>query len=443
MPTELVNFVEPFFQFIQGLSVWEWMMYFWPFLFIDLVRYTIMDGLVFTWFGYKRKDGREQKKRKQARQQLFAERPLVSVLVPGKDEGAHLPSLIQSLERQTYKKLEVVVVDDGSIDQTPEICRRLQKQGRIDRFIRQERRGGKASAANTGLRWCQGKFVVHIDADSHLREDAIENILLPFYQNPQTGAVGGDLRVANTSASLATRLQAIEYLKAITLGRTASAQLGILRIVAGAFGAFRRSTLEQLKGWDVGPGLDGDLTLKIRKLGLDIAHEPEAVCYTNVPTSFKALAQQRYRWSRSMVRFRMRKHKDLLNPRQPFRMTDFFASAENIFFNLALNFKWWVYGFQVLMFHLSVLPFLFVMNWILYVGANTTQFSMAQAVFGEELEISSWKLLFFLPLMPFYMGLYIRVVRTFAYVMEFFHKSSYQDAWNPWKVSRKVQEWHR
>ena len=160
--------------------------------------------------------------RTEARRQLYSEYPLVTVIIPGKDEGPNLGSLIDSLHRQTYANLEIIVIDDGSEDRTPEIGRRLEEEGRIDRFLRQRVRGGKASAANTGLRWANGKFIVHIDADSYLRDDAIEKSLIPFYMEERVGAVGGDIRSANASENLTTRAQAFEYLKTITLGRTAS-----------------------------------------------------------------------------------------------------------------------------------------------------------------------------------------------------------------------------
>ena len=217
-------------------------------------------------------------------------------------------------------------------------------------------------------------------------------------------------------------------------------EIGILRIVAGAFGAFRRETLDRLRGWDVGPGLDGDLTLKIRKLGLKVVHEPEAVAYTNVPESFRALARQRYRWFRSLIRFRLRKHRDLLNPFSPFRFSDFFTTAENVFFGLLLNLKWWIYALQILIFFPAVLPFILVTNWLLYTGANGIQWGIIHVVFSRSLKREIYSLLPFLPLMPIYVGLYLRLVRSFAQVMEFFHKSSYRDVWNPWRVSRAARQ---
>lgn len=431
----MLHVIDALAEFLGSLTLREWLLYFWPFFFIDFMRFTVVDLAVFL-SGYHRPTSDESRN---ARGRLYRDQPLVTVLIPGKDEGPNLEPLIQSLHRQSYTHLEIILIDDGSEDQTPEIGRHLEATGRIDRFLRQEVRGGKASAANMGLQFAQGDFVVHVDADSYLHDTAIEEILLPFYRDNEVGAVSGDIRVANRWKSLSTRLQTYEYLKSITLGRTAASQLHILGIVAGAFGAFRTRTLRRLRGWDVGPGLDGDLTLKIRKLGYKIAHAPQAICYTNAPTSFSDLARQRYRWGRSLVRFRLRKHRDLLNPTSPFHLSDFVTVADNVFFNLVLNAKWWIYIAQVLLFHLSLWPFLLAVNILLYSVQNALHFGIVQAAFGHTMRRHTGRLFLFTPLMPLYMGIYLRMVRTFAYVMESIFQASFWDPWNPWKVSRTAR----
>lgn len=431
-------FFEDAFQFLGSLSTTQLIAYFWPFFLLDMTRYLFLDFIVILLYIPKRLH--KQHKYRQARKHLYAERPLVSVLVPGKNEGKHIPRLVESLNKQAYKNFELIVVDDGSDDNTATICRELEKQGKIQRFIRNEVRGGKASAANTAFNFSSGKYIVHIDADSHLAFDAIETILLPFYMDSSIGAVGGDVRVANTENSFSTRLQAIEYLKSISTGRTISSELGILRIIAGAHGAFRRDVLKRLHGWDVGPGLDGDITLKIRKLGFRVVHEPMAVCYTNVPQTFRILAKQRFRWDRSMIRFRVRKHRDILLPSASFSLPNFLASAENIFFNLVLDVKWWLYVVQMLFIHPSILGYIFVINYVLYFTANLLEFLMACVLLHSSMRRKDYALILFLPLVPVYTGLFLRVVRTYAYLMEFIHGASYNDKWNPWKVSRIAKE---
>ena len=429
--------IENTIDFFLSMDTRTVLAYFWPFFLLDMTRYLFLDVVVIGVYAIKRVFQRDRYAR--ARRVLYKERPLVSLLIPGKNEGKHIPRLAESLTRQTYKNIEIIIVDDGSDDDTAEICRRLEQEGKIDRFIRNEVRGGKASAANTALRYSTGKYIVHIDADSHLAHDSVETILLPFYMDPAIGAVGGDVRVANTEAGLVTRLQAIEYMKSISTGRTVSSELGILRIIAGAHGAFRRDILERLGGWDVGPGLDGDITLKIRKLGFRVVHEAHAVCFTNAPTRFRVLAKQRFRWDRSMVRFRVRKHRDVLLPSSNFSVLNFLASAENIFFNLVLDVKWWIYIVQILFLHPLIAQYIFLINLVLYTCANFLEFFIACLFLRDSMRRKDYFLVLYIPLVPIYTGIFLRIVRTYAYLMEFLHGASYMDKWNPWKVSRVVK----
>ena len=430
--------IDNLIQFIVNMSLAEMLAYFWPFFMLDMTRYVLLDMIVLINYIPKRILNRN--KRLQARMRLYKESPLVSIIVPGKNEGKHIPRLALSLRNQTYKNYELVVVDDGSDDDTAAICRKLQAEGIIQTFIRNDVRGGKASAANTAFRYSKGKYIIHIDADSYLKDDSIETILTPFYMDANIGAVGGDVRVANSTNFIVTRLQTIEYLKSISTGRTVSSEFGILRIIAGAHGAFRRDILERLYGWDIGPGLDGDITLKIRKLGFRVAHEPMAICYTNVPEKFRTLAKQRYRWDRSMIRFRVRKHRDILLPSANFSFTNFLASAENIFFNLVLDVKWIVYIVQMVVFFPTQMFYVFMLNYLLYFLANIVEFTMACILLNRTLRPSDYAQAIFLPLIPLYTGIFLRMVRTYAYIMEFFHKASYNDKWNPWKVSRVAKK---
>lgn len=426
--------IEQAFIFLINLDSWQLLGYFWPFFMIDMVRYVIIEGVVLSHYLPKRK--REAPHYRDARAQLFREKPLISVIVPGKNEGKHIPKLVQTLSEQTYQHFELIVVDDGSDDETPVICLELERQGMIDCFIRNAIRGGKASAANTALQFARGRYIVHVDADSHMARNALETIILPFLMDPTVGCVGGDVRVANYRDSFATQTQGIEYTKSLMLGRTVASQLGILRIVSGAYGAFRKDILDKIHGWDVGPGLDGDITLKIRKLGYKVIHEPVSVCYTNVPKNFRRLAKQRYRWDKSMVRFRVRKHRDILLPSAEFKWSNFISVVDNLFFNLFLDIKWFIYFFQIIQLNSSYIAFLLIINYVFYVLANLVQWLFSVILQRSLKQKPNYQSIMFIPLMPLYTGVYLRFVRTFAYLMEFLHKRSYFDRWNPWKVSK-------
>ncbi|HKK47264.1 MAG TPA: glycosyltransferase [Balneolaceae bacterium] len=382
----------------------------------------------------KRKTG--WKNLQEAQQAFWRERPFVSIIIPGRDEGENYYQLVSSLSEQTYQNFEIIIIDDGSDDYTPIVGRQLERSGRISMFLRNEERGGKASAANLALQYCKGEYVIHLDADCSFNRDAIEQILIPFYENDKIGAVGGNLQVRNDTESLCTTLQAIEYLIYIFVGRTVASSLGILRIVSGAFGAFRIEVLDRIKGWDVGPGLDGDLTLKIRKLGYKVHFEPNAVALTHAPETFKKLAKQRIRWSRSLVRFRMRKHSSLLKPTKNFNLLNFLTVAENILFDVVLNVMWYIYMIDIAIHFSASIGYVIVAGFVLYMASKMLEFIVV--VLFSDTRWDKFKYIPYLPAMVLYTGYYIRIIRTWAYIKEYFFRSSYKDPWNPLKTSAEA-----
>ena len=416
---------------------WKFLRVFWYFILFEFTRYIILDYFVAGLFYLKRKDRSD--KWQVARQKLYIENPLISIIIPGKNEGKHIFKLVKSLAEQTYQHFELIVVDDGSDDQTPLIGKNLEKRGLIDMFIRNEIRGGKASAANTALAFAKGKYIVHLDADCSFDRDAIENVVVPFYLDQKIGAVGGNVKVRNYQDSLCARLQAVEYLKTVSVGRIITSYLGIYKIVSGAFGAFKPDILKAIGGWDIGPGLDGDITVKIRKSGYKIHFEPTAVCLTNAPAKFKVLTKQRLRWDKSIIRFRVRKHRDVYFPHANFKWLNFIALFENVFYNVVLDITWIIYTIDVILNYWSLMGFIIPMNFVLYISVSYVQM-LSVYLFSERRkeELKLWNVL---PLMSIYTGLYLRTVRTVAYVKEFFFKQSYDDPWNPVKSSSKAKQY--
>lgn len=305
------------------------------------------------------------KKEVNAKIQLYTKNPFVSIVVPGKNEGSNIYKLTQSLKEQTYRNFELVVVDDGSDDDTKIICESLQSCGLIDKFYSVGERGGKASAANLALVENKSDIVVHLDADSSLDRDALEQVLIPFYTGDNVGAVGGCVKVRNTDETVCTVMQSMEYLESIQVGRTVTSDLGGYRTISGAFGAFRSDVLKQVGKWDIGPGLDGDITQKIRKSGYNVIFNPKAICLTSVPTSFVNLYKQRQRWSKSLVRFRLRKHSNVFNLFSAnFRASNFVTNLDNVVFNFFFDILWLFYMLSFLtnqpysLLHLLLLKFI-------------------------------------------------------------------------------------
>jgi cellulose synthase/poly-beta-1,6-N-acetylglucosamine synthase-like glycosyltransferase len=416
----------------MSLGFWGFVRVFWFLIVFELFRYLILDLFIVGLFYLKRY--LDKNRISWAKEMLFKERPLVSIIVPGKDEGESLFKLVKSLEKQSYQHFEIILVDDGSIDNTPTIAQGLLKHGLIHKFLRNEVRGGKASAANLALRYAKGEFTIHLDADCVFDEKAIENVLFPFYLKKNLAGVGGNLEVNNYKTSLSSTLQAIEYLKVIGTGRIVTSYLGLYHIISGAFGAFRTDVLRQVGGWDIGPGLDGDITMKIRKAGYAVHFEPTAIGKTNVPESFFKLARQRLRWDRSVIRFRLRKHFDVFLPNKNFKFLNMASSAENLFYTVFLNLNWYIYMSDMLINFPSVLKHVVLLNFVLFTFSNLIKFIIALVQMKEPKK--RLHLIFYLPLMVVYNGVFLRVLRTVAIMREWFLKSSYNDSWNPDKTSK-------
>ncbi len=421
--------------FLRNLSFRELFSVYWYLFFVEFPRYYLLELIITIYLKFTFQ--RQHRLKAEARLKLFIERPLVTVLVPGKNEGKHIYKLVMSLREQTYQNFQVIIVDDGSDDGTPYICRDLEKAGFIDLFLRADKRGGKASAANFGLHYAKGKYIVHLDADSSLDRDAIEKILLPFYQDPRVKGVGGVVKVRNSSENICTSLQAIEYLKTIQVGRTVTSTLGIYHIISGAFGAFDRKAIENVGAWDIGPGLDGDITQKLRKAGHNVVFANDAVCLTNVPTSWFRLFKQRLRWSRSLVRFRIRKHRDILLPTGNFSFFNYLSNMESILYDCVFNYIWLIYIIGLVFSYTDRLLEILLVGWLIRFFMALIAFTVIMLT--TERRRQELRLLPYLPLSTFYTGYFLRIARLIGHTTEFFFFTSYRDNWNPRKASIYAQ----
>lgn len=404
---------------------------YWFLFFLEFPRYYLLEIIMV--INCKLRYRIRKKAKDKARLRLYGENPLVSILIPGKNEGQHVFALLQSLKEQTYTHFEVIVVDDGSDDNTKLICRNLQKNAYIDRFLSLNERGGKASAANYGAFYAKGKYIIHLDADSSLDRDAVEKILIPFYYDNRIKAVGGCIKVRNVKDNICTSIQALEYLKTIQVGRMVTGSLGICHIISGAFGAFEKQAIEQVGYWDVGPGLDGDITEKLRKAGHKIYFAEDAICLTNVPQKWYKLYRQRIRWSRSLVRFRLRRHRDILEPTRNFSFSNFFSNLDNIFFDGICSYLWLGYIISLLFTHTERLLEVFFTGWMIRFFFSIISFMVI--LFVSERSSEECSLIKNLPFQTFYTGYFLRATRLIAYTSEIFFHSSYKDTWNPKKTS--------
>jgi cellulose synthase/poly-beta-1,6-N-acetylglucosamine synthase-like glycosyltransferase len=357
----------------------------------------------------------------------------VTVLIVGHNEAQSIVRCVLSLREQSRRPDQIIVVSDGSTDRMTGRLKQLQRDGLIHEALCTQVRSGKSAAFNLALSRATGDLIVSVDCDCTLDRHALARILEPF-EDPKTGAVAGNIVVANASDSLVTRFQAIEYLISISLGKQAADFSNQVGCVSGAFGAFRRTALERAGGLDPGGGEDLDVTLRLRKAEWVTRFEPEAVCYTNVPTSLSRLIRQRFRWERDAVRLRYRRHRDLLNPfNTRFSVSDLLNELDFVLFSVGATICFPFY-----------LVWLFV-NYgdvaiLILVGAQLGMFAFDGASFLLAALVApmvkAW------PLAPYWAGyslfscFVMRFVRLSAYVQEWVLQASYRDSFVPRKVHR-------
>jgi cellulose synthase/poly-beta-1,6-N-acetylglucosamine synthase-like glycosyltransferase/peptidoglycan/xylan/chitin deacetylase (PgdA/CDA1 family) len=238
--------------------------------------------------------------------------PRTVVIVPAYNEAVGIERAVRSLAASDYPDFEVVVVDDGSTDDTAGIVERLALE-RV-RLVRKVN-GGKASALNAGIAASSAPVVVMVDGDTVFEPEALRRLVQPL-GDPTVGAVSGNTKVGNRGGMLG-RWQHIEYVTGFNLDRRMYEVLQCTPTVPGAIGGFRRDALVEVGGV---PGdtlaEDTDLTLAIGRTGRRVVYAEDARAWTEAPSSLGDLWRQRYRWSYGTMQA-VWKHKGALLTRDP------------------------------------------------------------------------------------------------------------------------------
>lgn len=270
-----------------------------------VVRY-----LSFMWLGYLHQ--MEQTVRGEARGQVTW--PPVTIIVPAYNEGKVIEASVRSLLRLDYPAYEVLVVDDGSTDDTRERVAPLEgRHGDVTVRLVSKTNGGKASALNTGIALARHEFVLCMDGDSKL-EPQVLRVSMPHFEKPHVAAVAGNVKVINRNSAL-SRFQALEYVQGLNMARRAQGFVRVVNIIPGPIGVFRRSVLHEVGGYDRDTfAEDADLTLKLLSSGYHIVYEDRAIAWTEAPETVLNLIKQRYRWTRGILQAVRKRKFALLNP---------------------------------------------------------------------------------------------------------------------------------
>jgi cellulose synthase/poly-beta-1,6-N-acetylglucosamine synthase-like glycosyltransferase/peptidoglycan/xylan/chitin deacetylase (PgdA/CDA1 family)/spore germination protein YaaH len=231
--------------------------------------------------------------------QAASYKPAVAVLIPAYNEEKVIERTVRAVLASDYPGLHVIVIDDGSSDNTLEVARRAfvneQASGRV--LILTKPNSGKAEALNFGLEHLRNQEIfVGIDADTVIARNAISR-LVPHFLNPKVAAVAGNAKVGNR-VNLWTRWQALEYITSQNFERRALNVLGAVSVVPGAIGAWRTSAVREAGGYHTDTvAEDADLTMALLRHGYRVQYEDLALAYTEAPINANGLMRQRFRWS--------------------------------------------------------------------------------------------------------------------------------------------------
>ena len=221
--------------------------------------------------------------------------PLVTVIAPAYNEEKVIATTLNAILASEYRNMEILVIDDGSTDDTVGVVEAIAARHPRIRLIRQAN-AGKSAAANNALSQARGEIVVAVDADTIVSADAIPKLVAHF-ADPGVTAVCGNVEVGNVNGVF-TAFQAIEYVTSQNFDRRAFSSLNCISVVPGALGAWRRDAVLAAGGYsDESLTEDADLTLTILRRGGRVVYEPEAYGRTEAPESLGALLRQRFRWT--------------------------------------------------------------------------------------------------------------------------------------------------
>jgi cellulose synthase/poly-beta-1,6-N-acetylglucosamine synthase-like glycosyltransferase/peptidoglycan/xylan/chitin deacetylase (PgdA/CDA1 family)/spore germination protein YaaH len=224
--------------------------------------------------------------------------PRVAVLIPAYNEETVIVRTIRSVLNSDYANLRVIVVDDGSTDNTFETAREAYRaeiaEGRLTVLTKSN--AGKAEALNFGLQFIDEEIYVGIDADTVIASDAVSKLVYHF-ADPRIGAVAGNAKVGNR-VNLWTSWQALEYITSQNFERRALDLLNVVTVVPGAIGAWRTAAVHAGGNYPLNTvAEDADLTMNLLEQGYKVIYEDRALAFTEAPVNASGLMRQRFRWS--------------------------------------------------------------------------------------------------------------------------------------------------
>ena len=409
----------------------------------------------------------------------------ISVLVPAYNEEVTIVDSVRSLMDLDYRLYEIIVIDDGSKDETAARLIEAFSMRRVERpvhlrlkcrplkavyeapgtkvkltLVRKEN-GGKGDSLNMGINVSRYPYFLCMDADSLLQKDSLEKIAQPVLEDDCVVAVGGLIRVAqcvemengevvgyHLPANPVTCMQVMEYDRSFLASRILMDQFNGNLIISGAFGLFKKETVVAAGGYDAGTlGEDMELVVKLHvycrnnQQKYAIRYEPNAVCWSQAPTSLKDLMKQRRRWHLGLFQSMVLHRQIFANPR--FGLVSWISYMYYLLFEL-LSPAIEVFGIltMVLAACFGFLNVPFMLRYFLFYaayGAAMTMTAFFQRIYTQNLRITLLDAARALA-MCFMESLFFRYVLSFVRVTSFI---GYRRKKNQWGAIKRVkqQEW--
>jgi biofilm PGA synthesis N-glycosyltransferase PgaC len=339
--------------------------------------------------------------------------PSLSLIAPAYNEGKTIEENIQSLLSLNYSNYEVLIINDGSKDNSMEIMIAAYHLEQIPDFqftkhlqtkevkgvyksrnpafkkllVVDKMNGGKSDALNVGINISRYPYIVCIDVDCIIEKDALLKMAKPFMENTRGRviATGGVIRIANSCKvsngklveinvpdAILPRIQVIEYLRAFLLGRMAWAKIDGLLLISGAFGMFDKEVAIQAGGYDHSTvGEDMELVMRMRRYMIEMAQRytvlfiPDPLCWTEAPDNFAIFKKQRSRWTRGTMESLWTHRVMCFNPKYnvlgmlsfPYWLAFEYLAPLVEFFGLIVTFLFFIFGFISLKFFCLLLLF--------------------------------------------------------------------------------------
>jgi cellulose synthase/poly-beta-1,6-N-acetylglucosamine synthase-like glycosyltransferase len=285
--------------------------------------------------------------------------PSVSLIAPAYNESMTIVDNVRSLLTLHYNNCEVIIVNDGSKDNTMELLIKAYELEKLDFAVNEmiatkavrgvykaknpayhklvvvdKENGGKADALNVGINISSNKLIACIDVDCVLEPDSLLKLVKPFMEEEnKVIATGGVIRIANSCVvedgrlisirvpdSFIARVQVLEYFRAFLMGRMAWAHMNGLLLISGAFGMFDKDTVIRAGGYNHNTvGEDMELLVRMRRLMYEertpckVAFIPDPLCWTEAPQTWDILKRQRNRWTRGTAETLWLHRKMILN----------------------------------------------------------------------------------------------------------------------------------